>query len=299
LAALVAIAAFADLRVALRPEPSRIPDEVMHRAVDRLKSAAKPGDVIVHSPLFRVEELAALGTMHASPHLPPPEWIKSRRVLVLDRRDQRMHGFGSPSEVLEVPESSGLLEIDVYVPAGGVDVVLFQLRGAISPSTMDVIRGTNAVHCTVPRPDGGFACPGEPEWLYVQAKSQVVEGQDTPCIWAHPTNNGIIMLQIPAQPAPQPGRRLVLSVSAALSDDAVRMTGDGAPVRTDVVENGQTMGTLVVPNQMGWQRATVNVDPGQPIELRVTTLRDGRRHHCLNAEIIEIDASKSAPGAPK
>jgi hypothetical protein len=293
-AAFVAICALADLRVALRPEARPIPEDVMRSAVDKLKAASKPGDIVVHSPLLRVEELAALGNLHASPQLPPPEWLNSRRIVLLDRRDQRMHGFGSPTEVIDLPQSNGLLEIDVFEPTGGAEVPLFSLRTGFSSSTMRVERQERVTRCDAPRTDGGFGCPGEPEWLYIQAKSQVVDGQDTPCTWAHPTNGGTIVFEIPALPAPRAGRRLVVSLSGALSDDAVRNTGDGANVRTDVVQSGQTKGTVVVPNRIGWQRGSFNVEPGLPIELRVTTPRDGRRHHCVNAEVLEIDQANGA-----
>ena len=69
---------------------------------------------------------------------------------------------------------------------------------------------------------------------------------------------------------------------------AVTGTAAGAPVGIDIRQNQQPKGRLAVPNQVGFRTGKFRVDAAQPVELRITTARDGRRHHCLNATITEV-----------
>jgi hypothetical protein len=292
IAAFVVIAALADLWVAVRPDLKRVDDAGMRAAADAVRKVLRPGDVVVHSPLLSVAELQHLGDLNATPHRPPAKLEATRRVLLLDRRDHPMFGFGAPSEVIDLPETGGTLEIRVFAPQSTSDLVVFDLRESLRATTMRIERnGTITSRCTAPRTEGGYSCPGEPEWLYAAPRSLAIEGAESPCIWAHPTNNGAIVFEIPAQAAPAAGRRLVLALTAALTDEAVRLTGDGAPVRTEVFQAGVGKGMLNVPNRVGWQRTRISIDPGVPVELKVTTPRDGRRHHCINAEIFDMPAS--------
>jgi hypothetical protein len=295
LAIAVFLGAALDLFVALRPNPEPISAEVMTAAAEKMKQAMRPGDTPVHSPLFSMAELSKLDpAIAAKPDVPTQSIRASRRIVVLDRTDHPIRGLGSAAEVIAVPESKGALEVLVFEPQGPREAVLYELVQRIRPETMRVERpaGTVTAHCTMPRPEGGFGCPGEPDWLYVAPRMLGIEGHEVSCVWAHPTTAGVIVLEIPAQ-APLPeGARYVLTIRAGLTDDAVRQTADGAPVRTDVVQNGESKGALVVPNRIGWQETTVGVDPGTPIELRVTTPKDGRRHHCINAELKQIDAGE-------
>ena len=61
----------------------------------------------------------------------------------------------------------------------------------------------------------------------------------------------------------------------------------GAPVTTDILQGGLQKGKVTVPNRIGWYEAKVEIAPDAPIELRITTPRDGRRHHCINAKVVE------------
>ncbi|MCK6546040.1 hypothetical protein L6R52_09235 [Myxococcota bacterium] len=293
----VAVAALADLWVALRPDPAELPAEVMQAGLRAVREAQKPGDLVVHSPLFRMSELVHLGDLRASSHVPAPKLAASRRVVVLDRTDVRMYVPGSADRVIDVP--GGALEVRIYEPSGAFDVATWSLRDALSPSSMRIERpiGNVEVRCTGARSEGGYSCPGAPEWLYAQARSLRIGGEDTPCVWAHPTTaDGAVVFEVPAQAAPPAGRRLVLAVSAGMTDDAVNQTPDGAAVTTAVVQGGREVGRVVAPNRVGWHKAEVSIDPGQVIELRVTAPRDGRRHHCLNAEVLDVDA-KAGSGA--
>jgi hypothetical protein len=281
LLALVAL----DARVALRGEPEPIAPAVMTRAAEEVRAIQKPGDILVHSPLFSMRELAGLGGLVIKPDLPPEELRKSHRVLLIDRADHPMGGLGRATETHEIGRP---VMLRIFAPTGESGAILFDLVTNYERAEMRIERpaGNVTSRCRDKRAEGGFGCPGEPEWLYLAPRALTIEGKSANCVWAHPTNNGVIVIELPASPAPAPGKKLLLDVKAALTDDAAT-TPDGAPVRTDVVQGGAPKGGLTVPNRPGWVRTHVELEPDKPVELRVSTPKDGRRHHCLTAEISE------------
>lgn len=255
-----------------------------------LEAERRSGDLIVHSPLLSMRALAGLGDVAASPALPVEALRASRRVLVLDVPEQPMHGFGDPTTVTVIAGSPRSLVLASYAPTGGAQVTLFDLYTDIAGAQMQVERpaGTVSSHCTKPRAEGGRSCPGEPEWLYIGQRALVIEGKSAACVWAHPTTGGVIVFELPALPAPPEGKVLRLSFEAALADDAATGTPDGASVETEVMQGGASLGTFSVPNRVGWVRRQLTIAADAQVSLRVSTARDGRRHHCLNARIEEV-----------
>ncbi len=282
---LVGAVALADLWISVRPDPGPVMAAEMTEAVAVLKKYQKAGDLLVHSPLLGVEELAALGPLIARPDLPAPSLRDSRRILLLDRRDAPMYGFRTASETVAIGD---LLVLKVFEPTGSAEVPLFDLISSIDSSTLRIVRGERVTPCTTPRGEGGFACPGEPEWLYAAPRMLRIGGQDQNCVWAHPTTGGSLVFQIPAQPEPVAPKKLELKLSAGLTDDAVTGTADGASVRIQVNQGRVLKGQVTVPNQLGWHEGRFSLTPGVPVELVVTTPRDGRRHHCLNVLVVEV-----------
>lgn len=285
----LAAALLLDLRVAIRGNPAPIPEADMKAAREKILSMQRPGDLVVHSPLFSVAELQPLGDLRATPDLPAPPIRTSRRVLVLDRRDQEMYGFGSATEELHIGD---VLVLRVFGPSGPPSVTLYDLHSALDQAKMRVERpeGNVTATCNAPRAEGGWSCPGEAEWLYLAQRTLPIGGAQSPCVWAHPTTGGVVVIELPAFPAPAAGKKLTLELSGGMTDEAVTTTPDGDTVTIAVRQSGATKGSLQVPNRAGWHRASIVLDPNAPAELRVTTGRDGRRHHCLNARVSEVEA---------
>jgi hypothetical protein len=281
-----ALALALDLRVAIRKNPTPIPPDTLSRAREWVRAHGQPGDLVVHSPLFAMRELKGLGDLVAKPDLPLPELRANRRVVVIDRADQPMGGLGRPAEVEPIGDQ---VEIRTYPPTASGQGLRFDLATAIDRAEMTVERpaGTLVARCNAKRTEGGFQCPGQPEWLYLAPRVLGIEGKNTTCVWAHPTNGGVIAIEMPGQAPAASGHKLMLSLAAALTDDAATGTPDGAPVRTEIVQDGAIKGAVEVPNRVGWMRSSVEIAPDRPVQLRVTTPRDGRRHHCLNAQIEE------------
>ncbi len=285
-AAVVSIAALADLWVTLRPGLKPIPADAMQAARTKVLEQQRPGDRVVHSPLFTVRELAPLGDLRATPDKPPADVMSSRRILLIDREDAPMGGFATPSETIDLP---GALTLKIFAPSGDGTASLYALLVQFDANTLHIERprGRVASRCTQPRAEGGYACPGQPEWLYVARRDLTIDGKSRACLWAHPTNDGAVVFTIPAQPAAPPGRALALTVGAGLADDAVNGTPDGAPVQVDVEQNGR-VGQVRVPNRVGWYETTATIAGGAAAQIVITTARDGRRHLCIDATIEEV-----------
>ncbi|MEM7676709.1 MAG: hypothetical protein AAF449_11970, partial [Myxococcota bacterium] len=283
----VMVAALADIYVAIRPSRPRVSMEVMQKAREQLEAIAVPSDIVVHSPLFTVEELAGLSGLDARPNRPKALLQSRRRTVVLDFAKTPMFGLGDVDR--EVDAGQGLV-IRTYPPSGTRSGALWTLSDELEPNTMWVERGGRRRPCRQSRQEGGYRCAGEPEWLYAAVRVLRVGGQERECVWAHPTTGGSIIFNVPATSASSPGHRLVLKLQAGLVDDAVRLTSDGASVTTTVVTGKppRRLGKLVVPNRIGWLERTYNLPAAQPVELRVTSPRDGRRHHCIDAQVVEV-----------
>lgn len=278
-----------DMRVAARGDFEPVPPETMQAAKAAIDAVAGPGDLVVHSPLFSVSELAFLGTLHASPALPTRELRTTRRIVVLDDADNPMHGFGRADLTRPIAGAGRGLVLRVFEPASDVAATLYDIVADLPRTTMRVERpaGTIVSRCTTTRAEGGLSCPGQPDWLYLATRQLVVSGKSATCVWAHPTTGGLIGFGLPQFPAPPPDRKLVLRLSAGLADDAVRGTPDGATVRTEVFQDGDKKGEVLVLNKVGWFDKVFELTPDAMVDLRVTTVRDGRRHHCIKARIEE------------
>lgn len=282
---LIAAAALVDVWIAVRPPRLPISEATLRAAADRARQIQAPGDLVVHSPLLTVRELAALGTLPASPDRPPLAQRARRRVVAIDLARRPMFGLGTPATEVRLEEG---LVLRTFEPTNDAVGAVWRLGRDLDATTMVVERGERKRPCATPRSEGGFRCAGEPEWLYAAERVLRVGRQDRACVWAHPTTGGVVVLRIPPTPATD-GRRLELRVGAGLVDDAVVHTPNGAAVVTEVRQDGRPLGRIRVQNRIGWSDATYDVQSNLPLQLRISTQKDGRRHHCVTAAVVEVD----------
>ena len=293
-AGVVAAVAVADLYIGVRSGPSPVGAAELQDGRRALQARLQRGDVAVHSPLFGVEEVRHLGGIRARPDLPAAAVRKTRRVVLLDRRDIPMGGWDEPYDRLIVGPN---LYVATFEPTESAEVSVFDLTLDLGPDTMRIERprGQTVSTCRDPRPQGGFQCGGQPEWVYAASRTLRIGGEDRACVWSHPVAEAAVVLSIPPLPELPPGRRLMLELQGGLTDEAVRQTPNGAPVVTAVVQGGRTLGKITVPNRVGWRRVERPVEPGSGIELVTTAPRDGRRHYCISARVVERDAPGTSP----
>lgn len=282
----VILALIADLIVSLRGDRALVSAATMSAAKSKVQGLRTSGNVVVHSPLFSVSELSALGDLDAKPDLPAKDLLRSRRILLIDLEEAPMYGFGREAERHEIGEG---VVLRVFEPSSEQPLTLFDLVGDLDRVELRIERprGNVSSRCTARRAEGGRACPGEADWLYLAPRSLVIEGKNASCVWAHPTTGGDVIMTLPPLPEPAEGRRLLLELSSGLTDDAVRQTPDGASVRTDVEQDGKIRGGVTLVNRIGWAKTEVPLEPKKPTDLRISTPSDGRRHHCLMGRVIE------------
>lgn len=284
--------ALLDLQVGLRGPLPPLSEQEMAEGVAKVLELKQAGDVLVHSPLFTMAELKAFGTLRARPDRPRPQIMASRRVVLLDRVEATMYGLGEPKSSVRVGEH---LEVKVYEPSGNIEVPVFDLITQLDAQTLQIERpvGKLKSRCTQRRHEGGWACPGEADWLYAAPRTLRIGGKQEECVWAHPTNGGAVVFNVPAPEPAGPGRELVLELAGGLADDAVTGTPTGAAVYIDVRQGTRKLARHMVPNRVGWHRVDIKVASGQPVRLSITTAKDGRRHHCINVRVLERAQEKS------
>ena len=284
--ALVSTLWLMDSYVALRSNTSLATSDDVQTALKIIKENKKPGDIVVHSPLLSPTELVHLGDLDAAPALPSSRVRNSRRVLVLDKAHTEMHGFGSPKKTFRISDQSDLV-VKVYEPDAAHAGPVFDLYTDINQVQMSVEKPAGKVvsRCIAKRASGGRSCPGQPEWLYLDRRKLVIDGQSQECLWAHPTNNGVIVLTIPPLKEQTQLKTLNLKVQTGLTDDAVRTTSGGAEVLTEVQQGGRVLAKVTALNRIGIYEKTVSITSDKEVQLRITSPKDGRRHHCVMASV--------------
>ncbi len=260
--------AFVDAWVGLRPAPPPVHPANLQAALQKLQSERRPADVVVHSPLF---EPALLGFLDEEVSPAPArrgrQWVldDARQPMFVPGQERARTRFGDV--LLRLVESSAV--------EGGPG---FDLRRDLRADTLRLedARGEVVTRCRVPRSQGGFACPGQPEWVYAAPTEVTIRGAPKDCVWAHPRQGLTLVFELPAPTEPSQ-----LRLGAGLSDGATTMAG-GAPVELEL-RQGERLGRLRVPNRRGWREKTLPIEPGAPVEIRIQTKHDGMRHLCIDA----------------
>ena len=285
---LLVVALCVDARVALRGNDELASQASMQRAVELIKAHRKPSTLIVHSPLLSMRELSHLKGLSASPDLPRPRLRTSRRILVLDVASSPMHGFGSATRSFPI-EGPRPLNLRLFEPTQQGGGVLFDLYTDLEQAHMRIERpaGTVVSQCTQLRSEGGRSCPGQAEWLYLDRRELTLNRKKQTCVWSHPTTGGVIVIELPKMQAPGAGGSLWLKLTVGLTDDAVNGTPGGAHVDTIIQQNKKIIGRIRALNKIGLFSKEVPINPNEKIKLMITSPKDGRRHHCVNASIEE------------
>jgi hypothetical protein len=121
-------------------------------------------------------------------------------------------------------------------------------------------------------------------WNYVGPTAEKFNGAFLPCIWAHPVDEGPIVVRFPGVLL---GRAIV--GHHGISDGAVESFASGAPVTMEIQIDGRPVERLVRPNEKGWAgfRVDTSRETGRRADLSLTisTVSSGGRHYCFDAHI--------------
>lgn len=202
-------------------------------------------------------------------------------------------GVGAPPELerasMRARRSFGEIDVVELEYAAG-DRVDFDLRARLEDVRVSLVQGESTIVCDVRRPDGGWACPGRPDWNHVGPSSLKVEGRDWAAVWAHPVSGS--QLIIDAGELPLWDR---VELEAAFSDEAAAMPG-GATVEITLEVEGVGTRRLSRVNRRGIIEVEMPTARGGKAHVRVliTTVNDGRRHLGINLRTIEVRATARA-----
>ncbi|MEE8409909.1 MAG: hypothetical protein V3T05_09905 [Myxococcota bacterium] len=194
-------------------------------------------------------------------------------------------GFDDLPELADAPVQSrrrfGDVEVATHVYEGG-DRVAWDLRDYLRQARVSLSGPEWNIACDAERPDGGWGCPGRPQWNHVGPTSLTVDGRDWDCVWAHPLSLHRLVIDL--------GELELwdrIEVEIALSDDAVSLPGgasvtallevDGVGTRRLMRSNGRGIARVSMPTQRGTKAAA---------RLVITTGNDGRRHIGVNVRIV-------------
>ena len=129
-----------------------------------------------------------------------------------------------------------------------------------------------------PRRADVFACAGEP-WFTVDVRSVNMGGAPFECIYAHPREDGDLVIVFPDTPG---GRRLTLE--GGIDDDGVYYPR-GADVELAVEADGRTIGRVTFGNVPGVQEHVMTFDAPLagpvPLVVKIATENQDTRHFCF------------------
>ena len=118
-------------------------------------------------------------------------------------------------------------------------------------------------------------------WNYVGPTTNMFKGGLTPCIWAHPVDDGPLVISFPGVSLGQ-----ALTGHHGLADSAVDGFPGGAPVRMDVRINGQLVQTLTRPSEKGWIGFRVDTarfaGKRAAVSLTISSTKSAGRHYCFD-----------------
>jgi hypothetical protein len=131
-----------------------------------------------------------------------------------------------------------------------------------------------------------FQCP-QNEWVWMGPSQHRIEGQELPCVWAHPVAGNDLVLWFDGIPADARS----LWGFTALADSAFQGGEPAAdPVQLRVILDGVEVGALDHETRRGLQFFEFALPPAtgaagetRTVEFRVRAEDDGRRHFCFDA----------------
>ena len=154
-------------------------------------------------------------------------------------------------------------------------VAVFDAYTQLRTATLEIVETTGE---TMPCPwqsNDRLQC-SIADWVYVGPTQQNIAGQPHRCLWAHPTDNGVLTLTFPSTAGASR-----LAGWFALTDYAAGIP-DGART-TITLSQGESQHAVVLHRQRGRRPTEFEVPAGdrdQPLQITFQTPRAGVRHLC-------------------
>jgi hypothetical protein len=268
-------------------QPLLARDRAAARFVDALSAARaqlQPGDTVLVHPPWRDDVVAALRAAGVVPASTPiteafaPRHGDTLPPLVLVADD----GWTLPAVLAdahpqELAQRDGVVVFRVgETERPAVDAAPLQ-RAAVHVETADGTR----VDCPWNPARRRHVCTGLPEWMTVGDDTLVVGERRERCTWAHPTTNGVVVVDFGVVPTSRAGWRLSLALTDQAADNP-----NGAPVTATLVVDDDSA-DVTVQHDRGFHDVVVvggGASPRARVAVRLTTPNDGQRHTCFRLQ---------------
>lgn len=293
LAAIVPIIAIVEIAGNVRTADAVPPMSAFRPAAQILRTAHRPGDLVVFAPAWMSQTRVALGEWMTIADQARGDTFDYPRVWEL-----ALDGYHSPDVAgLDVIERHELdrLTLTLYRNPDH--------RPAVWRAYEEVRSG----RVTVGLPGGEQACPWDERqqrhscagpthepWVWVGPYFMTdVQFRPRFCLWAHPTERGPVHVRFDDVPT---GTTLV--VHTGLTYGAYRDPNRGS-VFADTEIDGRHAGRIENAYDVGWTTAVYDVPPGpdrRTVRISISTRSQGMRHFCFDATMrVEAPAESTEP----
>lgn len=181
-------------------------------AAQQLRQAHKPGDLVILQPAYATQAREFLGDLD-----PVAVWDPLAEDLSVHPRVWVFGLFGKAEQLRARFEASGLKRVESLTDIPGITMDLWAVNSTQSVAYDFVAqlknakvwheKGTERIACETWRTKNGqggkmgrWACPNDTEWFYVAPEWHRMGEHLRLCLWAHPPNDGRIMIQFPQVP---------------------------------------------------------------------------------------------------
>jgi len=279
----VALVSLGSFVCSMVPTPPRTERDGFAAAMADVPRENGPGTFVVVWPPEYAAALAALPPELAAADAVPAETNNKRSYLKILTLGPA--GFDPPPELDSADSNERVrfddIEVTTHQWTSG-DRIDFDLRAGLAEVAVQLHGREHHIDCNQARADGGWACPGRPGWNHVAPTHLRVEGDDWPCVWAHPVTGHDLIFDL--------GERTLwdrIEVEAALHDDVTGAHGSSVVVKLEV--DGVGSRRITRTNNRGVAITMLPTTRGQKARVRlfVNTGNDGRRHLGVNLRILE------------
>lgn len=275
----------------LRLDPGPSPEQVQAAAMI-LRQQHQPGDLIILQPAYATRARETLGDLHPVAVRDPlaEDFDAHPRVWVF--------GLFSAAEALRpAMVASGLKLLNSQTPAPGITLDLWSTGRHHAPIYDFVAhlaeakvwheKGAEKIRCDrwqTTNGQGGalgrWACPNDTDWFYVAPEWHRMGDHLRLCLWAHPPNEGRLVIQFPQVPLTgrlfgHAGHTLNASVNARAPIDFDVRIGDGLSQRF-IFELSDTWRPFAV---------TTSTATTSTVTFAVSSTDAGVNHFCFSADL--------------
>ena len=279
---------FCVAQYALRP--ARLPAEEDYRALaEAVEQGFGEGDVLAFAPFWAERGRLWLGDHPILGVRDPADEDLSRYsrlwlVGVFERDAAPIRDALAARYRLDLSERHGTLTLDRFVLPSGVDVH-YDFVAEVDRAEV-TIEGKAAARCDRWQRQR-WICPGGQDWHFVGRLQTDVDYNPRTCLWAHPTNQGALVVEYPDVP-----------LGAVLRGrHGIRRTGAGknpSPVVLAVSIDGEPAGRFEAEDRLGYFPFEVSTASraGRRATVRfsISSRNVGTRHYCFEA----LTASRKA-----